>query len=297
MKEYRFGEKINKKIVLCLGYFDAVHLGHIAILKKAELLAKNTQSEVVVFTFKSGFNSNFNKNGDIFTYDERKDKMSLYGIDNCIFCDLTEEIRNLSPDEFLDELFGMAKITGVVTGKDYTYGKNAAGNQITLEKYCNDKNAIYDIVDDVKYNGQRVSSSQIKKCLLSGEIKQANEMLGGKYFIKSQVVEGRKVGRTIGFPTINMQIDSQKSPLKQGVYYTEAIIDGKIYKGITNYGSCPTFDVNKLTLETNLIDFSGDLYGKTVILYFNDYIREIKKFATVDELKEQLKRDKEKTND
>ncbi len=297
MKEYRFGEKINKKIVLCLGYFDAVHLGHIAIFQRAKLLAKNHQSETAVFTFKSGFNSNFNKNGDIFTYDERKDKMSLYGIENCIFCDLTEEIRNLSPDKFLDKLFNMAKITGVVTGKDYTYGKNAAGNQITLEKYCKDKNVIYDIVDDIEYEGQRVSSSQIKKCLMSGEIKQANEMLGGKYFIKSQVVEGRKVGRTIGFPTINMQIDSQKCPLKQGVYYTETVIDGKKYKGITNYGNCPTFDVNKLTLETNLIDFSGDLYGKTVTLYFNDYIRDIKKFDSIDELKTQLKKDKEKTND
>lgn len=297
MNEYRFGEKINKKIVLCLGYFDAVHLGHIAILNRAEILAQKTKSEVAVFTFKSGFNSNFNKNGDVYTYDERKNKMCSLGIKNCIFCDLNDEIRNLSPKSFLDELFGMAEITGVVTGKDYTYGKNALGNRITLDAYCKNQNVVYDIVEDVERDGQKISTSLIKKYLLSGNIKQANTIIGDKYFITSTVVEGRKVGRQIGFPTINMQIDNQKCPLKQGVYYTEAVIDGKKYKGITNYGNCPTFDVDKMTIETYLIGFSGNLYGKTVTICFNDYIRDVKKFANVEELIIQLKKDKEKIND
>lgn len=297
MNEYIFGEKIDKRIVVCLGYFDSVHLGHIAILNEAKILAKKTNSQTAVFTFRKGYSANLGNHGDVFTFDERKDKFAYNGVENCIYCDVTDEFINTLPDSFLDKLFSSAEIAGVVTGRDYTYGKGASGNSETLAKYCEIRNVVYRCVDDVKYNGEKISSSQIKRCLQTGNIEEANAMLGSKYFIKSKVIEGRKVGRQIGFPTLNMEVDNDKCPLKPGVYYTQVIIDGKNYKCITNYGNCPTFGVEKFTVETHILGFDGNLYGEIITVYFNRFLREIKKFGSVEELKLQLNTDKEKTND
>jgi riboflavin kinase/FMN adenylyltransferase len=139
--------------------------------------------------------------------------------------------------------------------------------------------------------GEKISSGKIKRLLGDGEIQKANVLLGEEFFLQGKVVKDRQVGRKIGFPTANIPYPQDKYPLKIGVYETRTVVDGKEYKGITNYGARPTFDNDKVVTETYLDGFSGDLYGKELKVHFVRRLRDVQKFESVDALKKQLKYD------
>lgn len=179
----------------------------------------------------------------------------------------------------------------IVCGEDYTFGKNREGNAEYLKNYCADKGVFCTVMPIIFKNGEKISSTLIKKFLNDGDIEKANMLLGGNYFLSGKVLHGRAVGRTIGFPTLNVEISPRKAPLKRGVYATETIIDGNRYKSITNYGSAPTFDENGFLIETFVLDFRSDVYGKEVIIEFLKYLREDKKFANARLLQKQLDED------
>ena len=141
-------------------------------------------------------------------------------------------------------------------------------------------------------NGSKISSTAIKNYLDCGDILSVNTLLGDNYFIKGKVVSGKKVGKSLGFPTANIKISSEKYLLKQGVYYTFTIIDGKLLDAITNVGAQPTFDGEEYIVETYINGFDGDLYSKTLTVYFIERIRDVVKFDSVSQLKEQLQKDK-----
>ena len=284
-----YGLKLNYDCVLCLGYFDGIHLGHTALINKAKEIANEKNAKLAVLLFTGGKNSA----GDLFTFEERLIKLKTLNVDVVIYKELNEEFKNTLAEDFLKDLTKFYNLKTIVTGSDFTYGKKALGNVKTLKDFMNNRGVEVLTFDLVLTNDSKVSTSDIKTLLKQGDIVKANELLGGNYFIRERIVKGKQKGRELGFPTANMQISSQKMKMKSGVYLTLSIINGKVYPAITNVGAQPTFDGENHVIETYFKGFNGDLYDKILSVYFVDYIRDIKRFDSVEQLKEQLKKDLE----
>ena len=288
MKIVSFKEIIKENTVLALGYFDSVHVGHKVLLKNTVLLAKRLKAipSALIFT------GNFKGNGEVFTFTERVKRLENEGIETVVYAELTSEFLSTDANEFLNQLFNSISVVGLVCGEDFTYGKNALGNVKTLSNKCVEKGAellVLDKVTDV--NGEKISTNTIKNLIISGKVNEAKILLGDNYFISGEVVKGKKLGNVIGFPTANVQINKIKTPLKRGVYKTYVILNGVKYKSITNVGTQPTVNGDTEIIETYIDGFSGDLYGQNITIYFVDYIRDVKKFNNVNDLKEQLLKD------
>ena len=288
MKVIKFGEAVTTNTVLALGYFDSAHIGHKALLNKAIERAKslNATPSALIFT------GNFKGNGDVFSFNERLERLKLIGVETVIHAELTTDFLNLSYSEFLNAVFSLINVKALVCGDDFTFGKNAVGNVEKLKIECEKRNIALVVADKITTSsGEKISTFSVKKHLLLGEIEKANELLGDNYFITEKVIKGKRLGNTIGFPTANMVASSVKSPLKHGVYKTHVILGGKKYLSITNYGAQPTVNGENVIIETYISKYFGDLYGQNLTVYFDGYLRDIKKFSTVEELKNQLSKD------
>lgn len=294
MQAILFGESYENKIVLSIGYFDAVHIGHAALFSAARGIAEKLNAETAALVFKGGFK----RGGDVFTYDERLLRLKTQGVKRVICATVTEEFKNTSATDFLDELFGYYNIAGVVIGEDFTFGKDASGNADLLKIECEKRGVVFKAVKKVKTEkGEIASSSLVKKYLSVGDVKSANSVIGSNYFITGVVQKGKQNGRKIGFPTANIKPSEDKYPVKDGVYATLVIIAGDVYGAITNVGAQPTFHGENRVVETYIDGFSGNLYGKILTVYFIDRIRDIIAFDSVEGLKKQLERDLENVRD
>lgn len=293
MEIFEYGNKFNSDSVLCLGYFDAIHKGHKALIKIAKETANKLGVKLGVFAFTSGkFDS------DVFTFFERLTILKTLGVDFVIYASLNKEFMAISHSEFTKNLFENYSIKAVFCGFDFTYGYKAEGNVKTLEQSAKKYGISTFILDKiVAENGEKLSTSLIKRELKNGNIKGANALLGSNYFITEKVVEGKKLGKNLGFPTINMALKQEKFLIKEGVYLTCVLIQNKLYSSITNVGKQPTFNGNNCVIETYINGFNGNLYSKYVTVYFVDFIREIKAFNSIEELINQLKKDRELLND
>lgn len=293
MEIFEYGNKFNSDCVLCLGYFDAIHKGHKALIKTAKETANKLGVKLGVFAFTGGkFDS------DVFTFFERLTILKTLGVDFVIYASLSKEFMSISHSEFTKNLFENYSIKAVFCGFDFTYGYKAEGNVKTLEQSAKNYGISTFILDKiVAENGEKLSTSLIKRELKNGNIKSANELLGSNYFITEKVVEGKKLGKNLGFPTINMALKQEKFLIKEGVYLTCVLIQNKLYSSITNVGKQPTFNGNNCVIETYINGFNGNLYSKYVTVYFVDFIREIKAFNSKEELINQLKKDRELLND
>lgn len=283
-KIINYGECACENLILALGYFDAVHKGHKAVLEKTVQLAteKGCIASALIFTGKKS-------KSDVFTLFERVLKLFKLGIKCVIVKELTAEFMKKDKLDFLDELSSLYNINSVVCGSDFTFGKNAEGNVQTLKSYFTSDRVID--LNLVENFGKKISTTNIKLELEKGNVKMVNELLGDNYFISGEVISGKKVGRSLNFPTANIKLEDNKFKVKQGVYLTFTIIDGKIYPSITNCGAQPTVDGKNYLTETYIHNFNGDLYGKILTVYFVDYIRDVFKFENVDMLKAQLEKD------
>ena len=294
MKIVNFKQIIKENTVMALGYFDSVHLGHKTLLRSTVSLAKrlNATPTALIFT------GNFKGNGEVFTFTERVKRIEKEGIEAVVYAELTSEFMSLTDGDFLSMLFSSINVSALVCGDDFTFGKNALGNTETLSKKCAEKGVQLLVVDKVcDDNGEKISTNQIKKYLNLGDVSSANILLGDNYFISGEVIKGKRLGNTIGFPTANVAFNSKKTNLKRGVYLTYVIIDGVKYLSLTNVGTQPTVNGEKEVIETYIDGFTGDLYGTNLTVYFEKYIRDIIKFNSVEELKAQLLEDKRSLND
>ncbi|MBQ7373573.1 MAG: riboflavin biosynthesis protein RibF [Clostridia bacterium] len=295
MINFDFFKGSNNRIVLALGFFDCIHLGHLQLLEKTKLVAKSLGVYDCVFTFKNDLSTVVRgKNGLVCTFDERREKLEKIKINSMISTVFTKEFSNLLAEDFLKILFDNFLISAIVCGKDYRFGKDGLGDVNLLKKFCDEKGISLFVEDDALYNGEKISTTLIKKLLLNGDLKTANHLLNSPYQISGEVIKDRQVGRKLGFPTANVLIQEEKSPLKIGVYKTFVIIDGVRYNCITNYGARPTFLLEKVLTETYIDGFCGDLYGKNLTVYFTDFIRDCVKFESENQLISQLKEDLEK---
>ncbi len=282
-------------VVLALGYFDSVHRGHKKVIETAKEQADLHGAKTVVFTFKGNLRAVvLNKEEkQVFTTRERSEFMYQAGVDEIFFAPTSRSFLSMGKLAFLNLLNRKYNVICYVCGEDYRFGKLGGGDVEYLKKYAKKKNQTVKIVETEKNLGERISTTAVKKMLKEGDLVGIKKYLGRDYSVSGVVFKDRKVGRKIGFPTINIQIEIDKQCIKDGVYTGYCIIDGKNYRAVINCGTRPTYLLSEKLLEAHIIDYQGDLYGKYMTVYFDRYLRDIKKFENEESLKKQLKIDVE----
>ena len=289
----------KKRAVLALGYFDSVHVGHQAVIGNAVKIAKELCAITVVVSFEGNLRAIFSDGQErtVFNALERKQFITSLGVDEIFFAPVSKEFLSMDKNEFIDFLNNKYEVLCYVSGEDYKFGKFGKGTVADLKEYAaiHAQNCI--TVSTENYDFKRISTTAVKHYLTNGDISTANNLLGRKYSITGVVFSDRKVGGLIGFPTINIKIDSDRHRLKDGVYSGTIIINEKTYKAVINYGARPTFDLNEKLVEAHILDFEGELYGQKVTLFFDGFLRDVVKFDDVEALKDQIKKDIQKVRE
>lgn len=283
----------KKSVVIALGFFDSVHIGHRKVIETAKETAKNLGTETAVFTFGGNLKSVILNREEKFVYSvkERKNLLNDLGITEIFFAPITKEFLSQDKISFLNYLNTIYDIKGYVCGEDYTFGEKGLGNVNTLINYAKERNQQVKIVSSVLDDLGRISTTRIKRLLTDGNIQKANLLLGSNFFVLGEVYGDRKVGKTLGFPTVNIKTEDGKITLLDGVYSGYTIIENKIYKCVINCGARPTFSLYEKVIEAHILDFSNDLYGKEIPIYFLSRIRDVQKFSSKEALIKRITED------
>lgn len=291
METYILGYPEKKNYAVALGNFDGVHIGHQKLIKALTGFGYPS----LVYTF---YEHPLNViKGDVSvrainTRAEKEDVIESLGVDALVFEDFSA-VRDMTPEEFVDSiLINRFSAKEVVCGFNYRFGKKNAGDVTTLKKLLSNYGVNLTVIDEVTLDGTSVSSSEIRGALLEGDVEKANKMLGNPYFLKSKVKHGKALGRTLGFPTVNLDFEEGRVVPAYGVYVARFTFENEIFPAIANVGVRPTVDSDrKPTLEAHVIGFNGDLYEKEVKVELLRKLRDEKRFSDVNELKEQVFRD------
>lgn len=290
-----FAPITTKKVILTLGFFDGVHIGHQKLIKDAKLIAEQKNLPLMVMTFDKHPKEIYN-NDHKFVYleteREKEHKMEKLGVDYLVIIKFTKEFSQLSPQDFVDQVVMKLKADTVVVGFDYTYGPKDIANVENFPKFAKDRFKIIvepkQAIDKIK-----VGSTYIRKAIQHGNVELAAELLGQPYETSGVIVHGFRRGHKIGFPTANLEISDSKVLPAEGVYATRAKINGKWHDAMTSVGYNETFKTNHgLTIETNIFDFNEEAYGKPLTLAWYKFIRKNKKFSGIEDLSHQLDQDK-----
>ena len=276
-KTVAFTKRNMRGGVLLLGGFDGLHVGHRQLLA----CAKTYGFPVGVMTIVGV------KEGSLFTLTEREWIFKNAGVD-FVFELPFETIKDLPAKRFVQMLEEQFAPAAFVCGEDFRFGRGAQGDAALLKRITSIK---VDVLPLLEKDGQKVSSSTVKKLLSEKDLPRANALLSEPYFLMGAVKEGRRVGRLLGFPTANIGYPEGKFTLPHGVYETAVQVDGKTYKAITNFGAQPTFLEGQVCVEAHLDGFSGDLYGQTLTVHFLRFLRPIQRFENAEALKAQLASD------
>ncbi|PXY00831.1 riboflavin biosynthesis protein RibF [Marinifilum breve] len=287
--------------VVTIGTFDGVHLGHRKVIRRLQELAHRVKGETVIFTFYPHPRLVLNKENNglrlINTLEEKKVLLEAAGIDHLVIYPFTKEFSQLSYIEFVEQI--LVKQLGMkylVVGYDHRFGHNREGKYEDLKVFADQLNFKIERQDVLNMDAINVSSTKIRKAIGEGDINTANKYLGYRFFIKGDVVDGKKLGSKIGFPTANIDPqESYKLVPKDGVYAVKVDIDDKRYLGMLNIGVRPTVNnqLDNRSIEVNIFDFDQDIYYKNITIHFYKRIRNEQFFASIDELKAQLAKDKE----
>lgn len=276
---------------VALGYFDGVHLGHRAVLSEAVSCARSRGLTAAAFTFSLPVSGGF-KGRRILTGEEKRRRIASLGVE-LYLCPPFEQFRVLSPRQFVDEVLQRdLGARAVFCGDNFTFGKDKAGNVEVLRWLCAERSIEVNVVPMAQYQGQTVSSTRIRACLSQGEMEPVNDMLGQPYSLRRSVQRGQGLGHTLGFPTINLTYPEGLLIPRSGVYVTQVTLsDGTRHPGATGLGSRPTVsDEDKITCETFLPGFSGDIYGDEVTVSFYKYLWPTEKFESVNDLAAMVRR-------
>lgn len=291
----QYDAPLDQTITICLGFFDSLHVGHIQLIHKAQLLAHKYDCKCGVFTFVNNpFEILGNDNKQVLSFEERVFRLRQLDVDYVVSATFDKQFASIEPLEFLEKLTKNKSIKAIVVGSDYTYGKMASGNIVSLREFC-DQNDIELVVEKMKLlaDGSKISSSYLRKLVQTGNLSQIASQLSTPYFVMGKVKPGRRDGSKMGRATANIEYDEKKEKLPSGVYNTNVIIDGVRLKAVTNVGAHPTFDDHNYNIEAHIIGLNQELYGKTIVIEFLEKIRDIKKFGTVKELSQQIAKDVE----
>jgi riboflavin kinase/FMN adenylyltransferase len=291
-------EKLRRPLknpVLTIGNFDGVHRGHLALFEQVKERAKALHGQSAVMTFEP-HPVQVMKPGNgpriITPTPQKLELIEKAGIEVLLCLPFTREFAAIAARDFVKViLVDRIGIKELVVGYDYTFGHNREGNISLLREMGDQLGFVVHLVGPVHVNHTLVSSTSIRDLLQDGKLDEARVLLGRDYQLLGTVVRGHnRGGRVLGFPTANLQIKDELLP-RVGVYAVTVIIDGKMYNGVTNVGYNPTFGDTPLTVETHILDFSGDLLGKTIRVNFLKRLRDEKTFHSVEDLSDQISRD------
>jgi riboflavin kinase/FMN adenylyltransferase len=282
--------------VLTIGNYDGLHLGHRRIIEKIQEKAFDLNGTSMLMTFHPHPLTILRPDkfiGLITPLHVKKRLIEEAGIDVLIIIPFTDDFRHVTPEAFVDDLLvKKLGIKGLIVGYDFKFGKEGKGNVEYLASLSTEYSFFFEIQGAITFHGDKVGSNRIRKMIQEGDVGKAALHLDRPYMIEGTVVKGEGRGRTIGFPTINLKTEFPLIP-KRGVYITDVDVGGKRYPAVTNIGYNPTFDGQSLTIETYILDFSGDLYDRNIALYFLERVRDEVRFGSVDELKERIWKDVE----
>lgn len=289
----------EKPLALSLGMFDGVHLGHKSIIDELIKVSSKNNLETAILTFWPHPRFVFNPNEDLKllnTLDEKTELMAQYDIQNLFLKEFDEEFRNLTGEEFVRQiLVDKLNVKYLIIGYDHSFGKNKSGNFELLQKLSKELDFEVEQMEAINIHENNISSTKIRNALLNGNILEANEMLGYSYSVSGTVVHGKKLGRTIGYPTANIETENLKLLPKKGAYIVEVFLKDQQYKGMLSIGTNPTVNGKKLTVEVYILDFDGDIYEENITIKFRDFLHEEIKFEGLEKLIERLEEDKRLT--
>lgn len=293
----------SKPLALSLGMFDGVHLGHLSIIRALNEIAEKEHLESAILSFWPHPRKFLNPDDDVKMLNTLEEKLELLeksGIQNIFLKTFDEEFRNLTGTEFCERiLVDKLNVKHIIIGYDHTFGKNKSGNFQLLQSLSSELDFKVNQLEAVQKNDLNVSSTKIRIALSEGRIKDANEMLGYHYPLTGKVIHGKKLGRTIGYPTANIEVPVNKLLPKSGAYIVEVYIDNQFYKGMLSIGTNPTIDDKNQSLHTEvyILDFDQDIYDKEITIQFRDYLHDEIKFEGLEKLIEKLDEDKRLTEE
>lgn len=278
-------ESINGPSAVTVGMFDGLHLGHKALIARLKESAKDLKT--LIFTFRLSDEAR-----SIYTADEKKTLLRGTGVDYACLQPFTTAFSNTDREEFIRLMKDRYNMKALAAGEDFHFGKGAMGDADFLVRSAGRLGIDVTIVPPVILDDDKVSSTRIRGLISAGDVKEAGRLLGGQYFATGAVRKGNRIGTGMGFPTIN--IETPKLKPKNGVYATWTRIGNEIYGSVTNVGVRPTVsDRGAVNIETNIFDFDCEIYDEEVAVYFEERIRDEKKFESPEALKSQIVRDTE----
>ncbi len=287
-------KKLTTPISVALGYFDGLHLGHQAVIEEAVSYAKTHQMRSAVMTFSPSpnvFLKKLTSNRLLTPYQEKVRLLTKLGVDELIILPFDEVLANMEATDFIEQYLINQGVAHVSTGFDFRFGRKGEGDVALLATYA--ESFTLNVTAKCELEGEKIGATEIKRYLSDGHIEKVTQMLGRPYQLHGTVVTGQQRGREIGFPTANLKLSEEYVIPKKGVYAVKVEIEGKHYFGMCNIGHNPTFNFNdQICIETNIFNFEDDIYGKDITLSFDHYLREEKKFASIEELMTQLDHDR-----
>ena len=292
-----FEIKLSKSTIATIGTFDGIHIGHQKILNSLARFAKENSLKSVVITFDPHPRKIIYKKNSIElinTIEEKKEKLKTLGIDYLIVQKFDEKFSETEANKFVEILKNNINIEKLIVGYDHRFGKNRNADINDLKKYGKELNFEVIEIDALEIEEVNISSTKIRSAIKDGNIRLANSYLGYNFFLSGEVVKGHSRGKELGFPTANLKIDEDKIIPKNGVYLVKSKIDHQDIYGMMNIGYNPTFNNKSKKIETHFFNLNKNLYGKIIKIELLEYIREEKRFETVDDLIQRLKLDREK---
>lgn len=288
-----------KDSIVTIGTFDGVHLGHQKIIKRLTDLKSKEGGETVLFTFDPHPRKVlFPDQTDlklITTTEEKCGLLETLGIDHVLVFPFTKAFSQMHATEYISEIIAKGLHTKrLVIGYDHRFGSNREGNIDTLKALSHTYHFEVEEIPAQEINQLNISSTRIRKAIEDGDVETANAFLGYSFFVTGLVVKGKQLGRTIGYPTANIQLaDPDKLIPKIGVYAVNVVLDSVTHQGMLNVGVNPTTDSdNRIKIEVNIFDFDEEIYGRSLKVEFVKWIRNEEKFANLEELKQALANDK-----
>lgn len=284
-----------RKTVFALGFFDGVHLGHQALLLACRHLAERMGCECGAVTFTSHPDALVTgKTPPLIDTDlQRQQLLSAYGTKNILALSFDEALKNTPWEDFLEFLLQKGA-AGFVCGEDFRFGHRGEGTAQKLADFCRKKGLPWAVVPAQTLDGIRISSTHIRSLIEAGDMETAARFLGHPHNLTGVVQHGKELGRTIGIPTANLTIPEGIIVPKFGVYATQVLLDGCSYSAVTNIGTRPTVGGDSITVESWLLDYSGDLYSKQLTVLFYQFLRPEQKFPSLEALQAEIRKDAEK---